>query len=146
MTKEQLKTLGTIPSVLEALKALASEIQQMNQLMATVGMAAQVHPPHPPAYPSPAPRATPQAPTGFINIDTPEREEYRQSLKPVPKLKALEQLPAGQRRAIELGYLAQVDGERAQKMAQFKHDAPVEGQGAPPAVEAEQITSMSEAT
>lgn len=141
MTKEQLKTLATIPAILDALKSLAAEIQQMQQLMASVGMSRQSHIDMNPAPPTQF--AYPQSP-GPINLDTPERQEYRAAmLKPK---KTVDQLPARQREAIQSGYMAGLQGERDSVMEQFKHDANPGRQLDMIEREPEQLENLSEAT
>lgn len=136
VTKEQLKTLSTLPKVLSALRALVAEGEELATLLARVGGPQSL------TVRGAAPTTEIRPPPvmgGPIILDTPERREYEAALRPK---KRLDQLPAAQRRAIEQGFLSSMAGERAAKLEQFKHDGPPEKEEAGH-VDTEEINTMS---
>jgi hypothetical protein len=152
MTKEQLRHLALLPKVIAALKAQADELEQLRAQMQRVGMSMPASPPVHTVTVLPQP--PPPAPAASAVLMTPERLEYESQLKakraaagiPPPQApKPVDQLPAAQRRAVEKGYMASIQGERQTKMAQFTYDGTDdihEGQ----VVATEPLRTLSEAT
>lgn len=132
MTKEQLKTLAMLPQVIDALNALAQEQEQLRHALAKAGMGTPVAPTMTQAVSQPRPSApigTAYAPIA-PNLPTPERAEYRSGNPPVSEEEAVGLNPESPQhlqdpRAARAAFLRQVRGggsQRAEKLAQFRHD------------------------
>jgi hypothetical protein len=125
VTKAQLKILGTLPQVIDALKALAAEAKAVHNLMQTVSPSQGEGTIRAPSRQEAPPIFRQSAP---VVLRTPERDEYEQEvaeraarMAPVTVFapKPTEELPAGQRRAIEQGFMSAIQAERQSKMGQF---------------------------
>lgn len=129
MTKEQLKYLALLPQVIDALNAFAVEAEAVRVAAARAGFGT------PPARQAewtqpPAVKLQYLGPQGPVNIPTPERAEYRAGNPPATEEDAvgatgstLPHLQEARQRRAQMLRQARQDPTRAEKLAQFRHDA-----------------------
>lgn len=120
-----LSALEHLPKVVEALRHLAKMADEVGALAPRLGLMPQlVRGPN--VYPvaeisRETMEASKAAPGDFVKVqlDTPERREYLAELEAKKPKKPVDvsKLPAAQRKAIEMGYMDQIQGEREMKLA-----------------------------